>query len=512
MANAHVIWSPLPGSQALALNCPANHILYEGSRGPGKTDAQLMFFRKHVGQGYGAFWRGVIFDREYKNLDDLINKSLRWFPQFSDGARFLQSAQDYRWIWPTGESLEFRQLKMDKDYWKYHGQEYAFIGWNELTKYPTSKLYDDMMSCNRTSFIPDLHTPKDKEGNFRTPDGKPLPEVPLVVFATSNPYGPGHAWVKKRFIDAAPPGKRIFTRTKIFNPRTQKDAIVTKSQVRLYGSYRENKFLAPEYIAELYNNKDKNKRKAWLTGSWDIVAGGALDDLWDEGVHDVPRFRIPPAWRVDRTFDWGSSKPFSVGWWAEANGEDAMLLDGKHVFCPVKGSLIRIAEWYGCDPNSPNTGIYMSARGIAQGIKGIESQLLKQQWISTTPLPGPADSSIFDSSRKGKDGQGADSIADEMAKEGVRWKPADKSPGSRKNGLQLVRERLENASTGEGTAIYFMNHCRAAIAQLPVLPRDPDDPDDVDSEAEDHVYDEVRYRVLAGANRLATNVQVQLPT
>jgi hypothetical protein len=66
------VWTPIPGSsQELAINSRAHITLYAGARGPGKTDTQLMRFRRNVGQGYGAFWRGVIFDREYKNLDDL---------------------------------------------------------------------------------------------------------------------------------------------------------------------------------------------------------------------------------------------------------------------------------------------------------------------------------------------------------------------------------------------------------------------------------------------------------
>lgn len=203
MSGPRIVWKPLPGSQTLALSCPCHHILYEGTRGPGKTDAQLMFFRKYVGLGYGRFWRGVIFDREYKNLNDLISKSQRWFHAFGDGAKFLASASEYRWVWPTGEELLFRQIKKRSDYWKYHGQEFPFIGWNELTKYPTPDLYDMMMSCNRSSFVPEEHSPIDpKTGQRRL-----LPEIPLVVFSTTNPYGPGHNWVKQRFIDVAEPGQ-----------------------------------------------------------------------------------------------------------------------------------------------------------------------------------------------------------------------------------------------------------------------------------------------------------------
>src|SRR3546814_6609483 len=126
-----VVWRPLPGSQALSLACPAHVILYEGTRGPGKTDAQLMRFRRLVGKGYGRFWRGIIMDREYKNLDDLVQKSMRWFPQFNDGAKFMSSKADYKWVWLTGEELLFRVVKRPGDYWNYHGHEFPYIGWNE---------------------------------------------------------------------------------------------------------------------------------------------------------------------------------------------------------------------------------------------------------------------------------------------------------------------------------------------------------------------------------------------
>lgn len=494
-----VVWAPLPGSQALAVSCPHHHILYEGSRGPGKTDAQLFAFRRYVGLGYGSHWRGVIFDREYKNLDDIINKSLRWFPQFRDGARFLRSKGDYKWVWPSGEELLFRQIKRKDDYWMYHGQEYAFIGWNELCKFPTPELYDALMSCNRTSFDPAEHSPD---------LSRPLPPIRLVVFSTTNPYGPGHGWVKKRFIDPAPAGVPVATTTEVFNPRTQTQEKVTKTQVRLFGTYRENRYLTPEYVAELERVRDKNKRKAWLEGRWDIVAGGALDDLWEESIHVVPRFVIPVGWKLDRSHDWGSTKPYSVGWWGLADGTEARLIDGRR-FCPVKGSLIRFAELYGHNPNEVNTGLQTSAKTVAETVLTIEKHLLKQGWIKRDVSPGPADSAIWNKDIGNR--KDVDSIAETMSKAGVRWEPSDKSPGSRKNGLQLVRDRLENALSGEGPAIYFMEHCREAISLLPTLPRDPNDLDDVDTDSEDHIWDETRYRVLKGSSSAATVIPSTQP-
>lgn len=496
-----VVWKPLPGSQTLAMTCPCNFILFEGTRGPGKTDSQLMKFRRYVGLGYGRFWRGVIFDREYKNLDDLVSKSLRWFPEFFDGARFLSSRSDYKWVWPTGEELLFRQVKKAQDYYNYHGQEFPFIGWNELTKFPTPELFDAMMSCNRSSFRPEDHPVFDEH----TQEQIVLPEMPLMVFATTNPYGAGHNWVKTRFVDVAPPGKVVKIVTNVFNPRTQQREDVTKTQVRLFGSYKENIYLSPEYIAELEGIKDKNKRKAWLWGDWDVVAGGAFDDVWDESVHVVPRFKVPSGWRVDRSFDWGSTHPFAVDWWAEANGEYATLEDGTR-FCPPRGSLILCHEWYGSEQPGMNVGLKLSAPDIAKGILKREKEL-SLGWVKGKIRPGPADSQIYQVREKD-----VETIGKKMEDLGVRWVPADKSPGSRINGLELARTMLENAIRGEGPGLYFMDHCRSHISILPTLPRDDDRIDDVDTDAEDHCWDAVRYRVLKGTNRYATVIPLRFGT
>lgn len=508
-ANApRIVWTPLPGSQAFAVSCPCHHILYEGTRGPGKTDAQIMAFRKHVGQGYGQYWRGVIFDKQYKNLDDLVAKSKKWLYQFGDGAQFLAAGKDYKWVWPTGEELLFRALEKEADYWNYHGQEFPFIGWNELTKFATPNLYEAMMSCNRSSFLPAEHSPRDENGNIK----KLMPEIPLVVFATTNPYGPGHNWVKSDFIDVGKPGEVIRKVTNVFNPRTQQRENVTKTQVRIFGSYKENRYLAPEYVAELEGTKEPNKRRAWLWGDWDIVAGGALDDLWDASVHVLPRFKIPKNLYIDRSFDWGSSQPFSVGWWAQTKGEEIELPDGR-IFCPPSGSLIRFHEWYGTVKIGRNEGLKMSATNVALGILEREALLVSDGYINRKPSPGPADNAIRNVVEKD-----SDSIETLMSKQKVTWIASDKKPGSRKNGLQILRDMLENSlkyargEEGVGACIFFMDHCRATLSTLPVLPRDIDDPDDVNTEAEDHCYDDVRYKVLDAGLRCASSIPLKFPS
>lgn len=503
----NIVWEPLPGSQTLALTCPAQIIVFHGTRGPGKTDAQLMRFRRNVGQGFGKFWRGIIFDREYKNLDDLVAKSQRWFPEFKDGAKFHASKADYKWSWPTGEELFFRAIKKDSDYWGYHGQEFPFIGWNELTKYPNDNLFDAMMSCNRSSYLPPNHL---VESGDYDEDGEMImmvPEdMPLEVFATCNPHGVGHNWVKARFISPGRPCEIQRKFVNVFNPRTQRREEIEKTQVHIFGSYRENVYLNPEYIAELETITDPNKRRAWLMGDWDVMAGGMFDEEWDSQQHILEPFAIPTSWKVDRSFDWGSSKPFSVGWWAESDGTEYINKEGRRIQT-IRGDTFRIREWYGTSGKA-NTGLRMLAEDIASGI--VEKEI---NWgLRSRAVPGPADNAIWDE-HEGK------SVAKSMylavnvlgkKHKGITWKRSNKSAGSRILGWEECRKMLANAKrpfiiNADGERVYgprekpglfCFNHCEHFIKLFPTLPRDEDNPDDVDTESEDHIGDEVRYRIL----------------
>lgn len=500
------VWAFLPRtSQQIALESDASHILYHGTRGPGKTDCQLMRFAKNVGKGYGSYWRGVIFDKKYKNLDDLILKSKRIFRQAFPEARFLESKSDLKWVWPTGEELLFRQFLRPDDYWNYHGQEFPFIGWNELAKYPNSEPYDKMMSCNRSSWTQTKNSPRDENGNFL------VPPMPLEVFSTTNPYGPGHNWVKARFIDPAPAGAIYTTKINVFHPGLQKDVEIERRQQAIFGSYKENPYLDPLYIAELESITDPNIRAAWLEGDWDIVAGGAIDDVWRKEIHILPRFTVPDSWYIDRSMDWGSSHPCSIGWFAEANGEECQVHfdDGSTwTFCPPRGSLIQIGELYLTTSFGSNKGLRKSSTEVAQMVREYEIKQMNLGWFPKQPNPGPADNQI-----RNVNDASSDTIEKKMADEGIAWTESDKSPGTRKIGLQLLRDRLEAAiKRPEDPALFFMENCRASIATLPTLPRDEDDLDDVDTEAEDHPYDMVRYRCLASNNRAPTKLRVRRPT
>lgn len=474
------IWAPQDGSQKLFLGCPYREVLLEGTRGGGKTDALLMSYAQFVGEGFGAGWRGIIFRETYKQLNDVVAKSNKWFRQIFPNAKFNET--DLTWKWPDGEVLMLSYLRTPDDYWSYHGWELPFQGFEELTNWPTSTCYEAMRSCNRSSYGDD--------------------RMPRWIRSTANPWGVGHHWVKDRFIDKAESMQPI--REEVVDPMTNERIILTRCYI--HSSWSENKVLLaadPSYIANLAQETDESKRKAWLEGSWDIASGGILSAYWKKDVHVLQPFNIPASWRLERSFDWGSSAPFSVGWWAISDGTVVDTPQGAKKF--PKGTYIRINEWYGCKEGpkqAQDVGLEMLAEDVAKGIKAREAAMVAGGMITRRPSPGPADSSIYTR----EDGH---CIADSMAKQGVTWIEAEKSPGSRVAGWERIRTLLRNCldedETGgvtirttpmENPGLFVFNTCRHWIRTVPVLPRDPNKPDDADSSAADHQADETRYEVF----------------
>lgn len=418
-----VAWTPHPGSQALFTACPVYEALYHGTRGPGKTDALLMDYLRDVGRGYGPAWRGILFRVEAKQMEDVRARCQKWVPRIFPHASYVGGAAD-KWRFPEGEELLLRHMKRPEDYWKYHGHEYPWIGWEELTNWPTGECYHVMKSTSRCS----------------------TPGVPRRYRATCNPYGPGHNWIKAYFIDQAPPGEPFVpqrTVQEVAGVELEEPAEPLQA-VHLLGHYSENRTLMeaqPDYAQNIAASaRNPEQARAWLAGDWDIVAGGMFDDVWSRRVHVHPGWALtatPASWRLDRSFDWGSSAPFSVGWWAESDGTVAP--DGR-VY--PRGTLFRIAEWYGWHQGRPNVGLRMDDTAIARGIRERE-----QRWgLAGRVKPGPADASIFNAD------PGRESIADVMSKHGVRWTEADKKPGSRVAGWQAVRRMLGEAMTLEEAA------------------------------------------------------------
>lgn len=337
----------------------------------------------------------------------------------------------------NGSKIHLCHCQYEKDVIKYQGAQIHVLLIDELTHF-TEKIYRYLRGRCR---LGGLKVPERYRGLF-----------PRIICG-SNPGGVGHNWVKAAFIDIAPP--------KAITQMPPKEG--GKRRQYIPAKLADNPSMAesdPDYSSTLEGLGSPELVRAMRDGDWDIVAGGMFDDLWSRPVHVLAPFAIPSSWRVDRGFDWGSSKPFSVIWFAESDGTAATLADGSKRHFP-RGSIFAIAEWYGWN-GKPNEGCKMLAVDIAREIVKREKAMPYQV------RPGPADTSIFDT-------QNGNCIADDMAKERVRWNKADKSPGSRKNGWEMIRKLLKQASGNELPGFYVFNTCTHIIRTLPVLPRDQRD-------------------------------------
>jgi hypothetical protein len=102
---------------------------------------------------------------------------------------------------------------------------------------------------------------------------------------------------------------------------------------------------------------------------------------------------------------------------------------------------------------------------------------------------------VLDSSLWHNRGDTGPSLAEQMIIRGCRWRPSDRSRGSRVAGKNELHRRLQlDEFTGE-PGIVFFNTCRNTISQLPSIPLDKNNPEDVDTNAEDHLYDALRYGI-----------------
>jgi hypothetical protein len=452
----------LHAKQGVAFTTTATEILYGGAAGGGKSHLMRVAAIAwcHAVPGLQVYiFRRTLPDLKLNHLSGPTSLPELLAPWID--ARYVRfNENDHVFKFANGSAIHLCHCQHEKDVRKYQGAEIHVLMIDELTHF-SEAMYRYLRGRAR---LGGLKLPPQYAGLFPR------------VLCGSNPGGIGHNWVKRTYIDFAPEG--------VIARQAKEEGGMLRQFIR--AMLIDNPTMEGDYQDKLSGLGDPALVKAMLEGDWNIVSGGMFDDLWNARIHVIKPFAIPKNWRIDRSFDWGSSAPFSVGWWAEANGEDVILPDGRRL-CFPKGTLFRIAEWYGWS-GKDNEGCKMTAATIAKGIKEREKSL----GFADRVRPGPADTQIYTKVN-------ANCIADDMAAEKVTWTMADKGPGSRVNGCEIVRQRLEAslAVPMEKPGLFVFESCRHFVRTVPVLPRAANNNDDVDSDAEDHVFDETRYRVTA---------------
>lgn len=458
---------------------PFGVVLYKGT-GRKKIPFLHPYFvsKKRVSDGFNGSLGCAIF-RESDGFSDMVDLQIQGENQY-----ITKLKKPKRVPFEILAHVPFFQDRLG-EFWhfqdednKYSLQDFCVVnkncGWEELTNFSTPDMYDSIKSICRS----------------------PRKGVPKRYRSTTNPYGVGAPWVKARFVDMAAPCE-IYT---------DEDG---ESRCWIDSNISENLPLLdadPRYLSRITSAmSDKAKRIAWTTGSWDISVGGIFSDSWDISVHKIPPFKIPESWYVDVSYDYGSSKPFSVCFFAECTSNEEVDIEGvKRSFVP--GTLFHIVEYYGWS-GKPDEGLRLNVTEVAKNIRDLidNHHILKDLIIH----PGPADNAIFTSEAnmpsiamrmlRFKDKKG-------VIRKGVKWRRSNKKPGSRKIGVELFRDMLEASKKipQEEPGFFVFSDCKNFLRTVPFLPRDKSDPDDVDSSSEDHIWDAVRYRILSKKSKVSS--------
>ncbi len=450
--NTEIIWGPQPGPQEALLACPVFEVFFGGARGGGKTDGMLGEWVSHQDL-HGSAAIGLMVRRELTQLIETIERSKQLYTQL--GAKFHE--QEKLWRFPNGSRLRFAYLERDSDADAYQGHSYTRVYVEEIGTFPSPSPILKLMAT------------------LRSGSG-----VPCGFRATGNPGGPGHQWVRARYIDPAPLGWKVITET-FENPWTKET--VTRDRVYIPSKLQDNRFLGNEYVANLQMVGNTQLVRAWLEGDWSVIEGAFFPEF-SEAKHVIPPFAIPETWLRFRSADWGSARPFSVGWWAVVG--DTYVSGGRQL---PRSSLVRYREWYGA--SSPNVGLKLPAEVVADGINERETHESRNIEGKPNITYGVIDPAAYIS-------DGGPSIAERMGKRGVLFRRADNARVASRGALggwDQLRARL--VGDGERPMIYFTSNCIDSIRTLPALQHDTNRPEDVDSEGEDHAPDEIRYACMS---------------
>ena len=453
---ADVIWRPQP-KQAVFMSRPEYEALYGGAAGGGKSDSLVIEALRQV---HIPWYKGLILRKTFPQLQELIEKTRNYYPRVYPKAKY--NGSNHTWTFPSGAKIIFGSMQHTQDRTRYQGQAYDFIGFDELTHF-TWEEYSYMFSRNR-------------------PNG---PGTRVYIRSTANPGGVGHGWVKERFITAAPPFQTIWDDVSWADP-DGKEHHEKRSRVFIQATIFDNQRLLannPGYIASLAS-LPQAERDALLYGNWDSFSGQVFTEWRNDAehyddrrmTHVISPFRIPDAWTIWRGFDWGYSRPFSVGWYAVDHDR----------------RMYRIRELYGCT-GDPNVGVKWEPERVAREIKRIESE---DPNLAGKQIHGVADPAIMADN-------GQESIERIMERQRVYWNPGNHN---RIGGKMQVHNRLAFDEDGL-PMLYVFNTCKHFIRTVPSLVYDQTDVEDVDTDGEDHIYDELRYVCME--NPIAAPVKVK---
>lgn len=313
---------------------------------------------------------------------------------------------------------------------------------------------------------------------------KPTPgdakRLPRFVMG-SNPGGVGHTYLKSLFIDKAPP-ETVFYDDVMRDPDNPDDK--GWRSIFIPAKIADNRFIDADYRAS-FGAIAPEMAKALREGDWDAVVGQALHNLSKER-HRIRQFVPPRHWTRFMAMDWGTARPFSVGWYCVSDGAVLKAREKwPEVWLPP-GALVRYAEWYGWN-GRPNRGCRLDSRAVARRIVRMEKQRDETM-----------DYRVGDYSMWAQDD--GPSVVDNMAEEEPTF-VMRKSVKDRKSNYTEILSRLAGNEfyTEDGVEethpmLFVTENCTHFWRTVPSLTSDENDPEKGPGLAqENHVYDELAY-------------------
>lgn len=426
-------WHP-EGPQIAFLKASEDEVMFAGGRGSGKSSAMLADVIQWV---HVPRFRALIVRRTFPELRDLINRAQELYLKLYPTAKWKE--QDKLFIFPSGARIEFGYCDSMNDLLRYQGQEYHWLGVDEISQFESPEYYVKLKMSVRN----------------------PPKGVPKKFYrCTTNPSGPGRNWVKEYWVDQAPAGQR-FTRT--FDTPNGQIEITYKW---IQSLPQDNTYMLendPTYLAQLSSIPNEMQRRQWAEGDWDAAEGLAFDEFRkfekDTGRewHVVTPFEIPGSWYKFRCCDWGYSS-------------------------------MAVCLWIAIDPDN-NAYVYREYVARQVDAPDFAREILTRE-AGEAIAYGVIDGSVGDMR-----GHSGPSIDEQMREVGIRWRYADKSPGSRKSSKMVVHNYLKPDEFTGLPKLRIFKTCVELIKEMTSLCLDPNDTEQVHkaSNIDDHAYDACRY-------------------
>ena len=276
LRDAKVVFSANEGPQTDFLAADEKDVLYGGAAGGGKSYAMLVDPLRYA---HKKAHRALILRRSMPELREMIDKSRELYPQAFPGAKFREVEK--LWNFPSGAKIEFGFLERDADVYRYQGQAYSWIGFDEITHLPTEFSWNYLAS------------------RLRTTD----PEIKTYLRCTANPGGSGAHWVKKRYIEPSESNKSFLG----------EDGLTRKF---IPAKLQDNPYLAKDGVYEqMLKSLPPIQRRQLLEGNWDVAEGAAFVEF-DPTKHIVTPFQIPVHWERVKGVDYGYAAESCCLWGA----------------------------------------------------------------------------------------------------------------------------------------------------------------------------------------------------